>query len=303
MPKQTKFYAVKIGHQPGIYPCWENGAKEQVMGVTGAVYKSFKTIEEAQIFMDKRSVTMDSVKNEHKWQQMEIKRVKTGYEEGYITKLNNDELESKYSNNMDSPEAAITLISNIKLETIHPRYWNYHQGAYYIFTDGSLIPNKHVGYGICLSVSNINTTQKVNCLYRVMPLGTTNNQCEMLAILTVLYIMWIFREYFGNLDTTNKKLFGKKIYIVSDSMYCINAVSKWMPTWIRDNWYTKTGTEVKNQHILKKINELLQNLKPYIDIQFLHQNSHIPAPPKDSTIISRLLWEGNYLVDLAAKQL
>ena len=44
---KQKFYAVVKGHIPGIYTTWEE-AKEQVFEFMGAVYKSFKTEEEAK---------------------------------------------------------------------------------------------------------------------------------------------------------------------------------------------------------------------------------------------------------------
>ena len=46
-----KFYAVRVGRTPGIYSTWELCAA-QVKGHPGAVYKSFKTREEAQMFLD-----------------------------------------------------------------------------------------------------------------------------------------------------------------------------------------------------------------------------------------------------------
>lgn len=45
--KQRKFYNVVKGHTPGIYTTWAE-AKEQIDGYSGAVYKSFKTEEEAR---------------------------------------------------------------------------------------------------------------------------------------------------------------------------------------------------------------------------------------------------------------
>ncbi len=45
-----KFYAVKIGKTPGIYDSWDD-CKRMVDGYPGAVYKSFKTIGEAKIFI------------------------------------------------------------------------------------------------------------------------------------------------------------------------------------------------------------------------------------------------------------
>lgn len=45
-----KFFAVKKGLNPGIYNSWDE-AKKEVIGYKGAIYKSFKTIEEAKAFM------------------------------------------------------------------------------------------------------------------------------------------------------------------------------------------------------------------------------------------------------------
>jgi len=45
-----KYYAVKIGKVPGIYDNWDE-CKKQVIGYTGAVYKSFSTKEEAEQFI------------------------------------------------------------------------------------------------------------------------------------------------------------------------------------------------------------------------------------------------------------
>lgn len=45
-----KFYAVKAGKTPGIYRTWEE-CKKETAGVSGAIYKSFQTVEEAAVFM------------------------------------------------------------------------------------------------------------------------------------------------------------------------------------------------------------------------------------------------------------
>ncbi len=46
----NKYYAVKIGKTPGIYYTWED-CKANVNGYPGALYKSFKTIQEANDYM------------------------------------------------------------------------------------------------------------------------------------------------------------------------------------------------------------------------------------------------------------
>lgn len=47
MSKGKKYYVVWKGLQPGIYTSW-NECKEQIQGYTGAVYKSFPNLEQAQ---------------------------------------------------------------------------------------------------------------------------------------------------------------------------------------------------------------------------------------------------------------
>jgi ribonuclease HI len=50
---KKKYYAVAVGRRPGIYTRWfgEGGARAQVEGFKGAVYKGFETVEAARGFM------------------------------------------------------------------------------------------------------------------------------------------------------------------------------------------------------------------------------------------------------------
>lgn len=48
----AKFYAIRIGRNPGVYTTW-NEAQKQVKGFPGAIFKSFPTKDEAQQFVDK----------------------------------------------------------------------------------------------------------------------------------------------------------------------------------------------------------------------------------------------------------
>lgn len=46
---KQKFYVVKKGHIPGIYSNWEE-CKKQITGFSGAIYKSFPSLSEAEAF-------------------------------------------------------------------------------------------------------------------------------------------------------------------------------------------------------------------------------------------------------------
>ena len=61
-----KYYAVKIGKVPGIYDSWEE-CQANVSGISGAIFKSFRSLEEAETFInesDKKS-DLDNQNNEN----------------------------------------------------------------------------------------------------------------------------------------------------------------------------------------------------------------------------------------------
>ena len=61
-----KYYAVKIGKVPGIYDSWEE-CQANVSGISGAIFKSFRSLEEAETFInesDKKS-DLDNLNNEN----------------------------------------------------------------------------------------------------------------------------------------------------------------------------------------------------------------------------------------------
>ena len=55
----TKFYAVRRGRNPGLYLKWDD-CKTQVLGFSGAEYKSFATKAEALAYLDGASAPFDA---------------------------------------------------------------------------------------------------------------------------------------------------------------------------------------------------------------------------------------------------
>lgn len=53
----AKYYAVKKGRIPGVYHTWDE-CKKQVDGYSGAVYKSFSSLQEANDFLIEKSKTV-----------------------------------------------------------------------------------------------------------------------------------------------------------------------------------------------------------------------------------------------------
>lgn len=57
----SKYYAVKSGYIPGIYTSWDE-CKTQVNGYKGAIYKSFKTKQEAEQYLNSQdNILINSV--------------------------------------------------------------------------------------------------------------------------------------------------------------------------------------------------------------------------------------------------
>ena len=54
----NKYYAVKVGRNPGIYMTWDE-CKEQVNKYPKAEFKSFTTMEEAHAFMENKIVEVE----------------------------------------------------------------------------------------------------------------------------------------------------------------------------------------------------------------------------------------------------
>ncbi|MCS7464199.1 viroplasmin family protein [Paenibacillus doosanensis] len=66
----NKFYVVAKGKNPGIYNKWDGGAKQNVEGYKGAVYKSFSTLELAEIWW--RQIAPEAQSPNYHFDQLEI---------------------------------------------------------------------------------------------------------------------------------------------------------------------------------------------------------------------------------------
>src|SRR5438309_9218274 len=69
----SKYYAVKVGKQPGIFTTWPE-AQQKIIRFRGAIYKSFKTSQEAEQFMDTNTPPDDQTNdnNNQKMKQYDL---------------------------------------------------------------------------------------------------------------------------------------------------------------------------------------------------------------------------------------
>ena len=113
---------------------------------------------------------------------------------------------------------------------------------FYYYTDGSCKsngnPNSAGGWGI-VKVDEFN-----NILWEQQgtKAPTTNNEMELIAILTTL-------KYIKEKEETD-------CIIYSDSAYCVNLINSWMYNWKDNGWKRPKNQEVKNLEIIKEIYDL-----------------------------------------------
>lgn len=112
------------------------------------------------------------------------------------------------------------------------------------FTDGACSANgsnkSSGGFGI-VEMENNNIIWE----YQEFKSPTTNNEMELMAILTAL----------RHIQDNGEVSFLKPI-IYTDSAYCCNLINSWMYGWERNGWKRPKNQEVKNLEIIKEIYKL-----------------------------------------------
>ena len=113
------------------------------------------------------------------------------------------------------------------------------------YTDGSAKGNgtSHSSGGF--GVVQIDNNDNIIWEYQDTKTPTTNNEMELMAILTALQ----------HINESNQISFIKPI-IYSDSAYCVNLINDWMYSWERNGWKRPKNQEVKNLEIIKQIYKL-----------------------------------------------
>lgn len=105
-------------------------------------------------------------------------------------------------------------------------------------------------------------------------LGKTNNEMELKALNQAL------------MKLLDLKLNNHKVTIYSDSMYVINAVSKWSKSWKASGWKRKGKYPIKNIDLIKNIDSLKEK---FSSLNFSWVKGH--------TDLTDPIHEGNNLVD------
>lgn len=145
-----------------------------------------------------------------------------------------------------------------------------------VYTDGAC-PNNgfnatQAGIGVFFGDNDSrNISSRVNIS------NPTNNRAELMAILLAL-------------QTTTENL-----EICSDSQYCINAITKWMKNWKKNNWKSSSGTLVKNKEFFLQIDQELVKNNRHVVFRHVSNNNHKKPSNKHNKD-----HYGNYMADKLA---
>jgi ribonuclease HI len=188
---------------------------------------------------------------------------------------------------LDDYQLSKEFISSIKHGGLIPDYkypsehWNQYNGEFYIFTDGSKKGSTY-RFAIYFGKYSMNIVQELS--------ETTNNRCELLAILKSLELI------LHNASSIKHT----KVNIISDSEYTVKSCNMWISLWEERNWLTSTGSEVANKDIMQALSHMLEKVKHNnLNVDIMHMNSHENPPLDDERAM--FMWRGNKVVDLLAQ--
>lgn len=146
----------------------------------------------------------------------------------------------------------------------------------HLYTDGAVSKNGQTNSCGGFSVVVLDDDNNLIDLFQGQQAPATNNQMELLAILTAFEMLY-------------KKYSNKTATIYSDSAYCVNSLTSWVYTWEKNNWLNSKKEPVKNL-------DLILSIYKYYNINSFINQIKIKKVDGHSNII------GNELADaLAAK--
>ena len=250
------FYAVHIGEIPGVYNSWDE-CKNYVKNYPNAKFRKFKSKQEAEIFVQfgaiptkrKKQQNIDSFFPEKN--DIKEPRLVSDLVNSLITKeIKHDDLLNKSSEN---------------LFKLNPKPTNF---DITIYTDGSCINNgqKNASAGIGVYFGE-NDPRNISEKFTDEP---TNQRAELYAVIKALDKVYDDDNYINNL--TN-------ITIYTDSDYTIKCITKWIHSWLNNNWINSHGEKVKNKKYIECLYKLTKTFK---NVDFKHVRSHTGKLDKHS---------------------
>ena len=130
----------------------------------------------------------------------------------------------------------------------------------HIFSDGACDPNPgEAGSGVAVYELGLLSELWYGCYE---PLGT-NNTAELNALYKALEIA----ERMGGS--------GRRIQILSDSSYSVNAMTKWSVGWKKNGWTRKGNQELANKELIASMYTLYKRIAEDVDLAHVKGHSGV----------------------------
>jgi len=252
-----KYYAVRTGHNPGIYTSWRD-CLDQVKGFKGAKFKSFVTEEEAAQFLAGSDPSLDPSSESY---IPKFYGVRSGKVPGVYTSwaaaeaqvvgvlkpkvkcfLTHEEAEAFVTSASPPPSKKVKTSgsqSPVKKRTAS-------SSVLKIYTDGSALGNGKssalAGIGVWFGDKD-----PLNISEPLQGPRQTNQRAELTAILRAIGVAPLHRH----------------VQIYTDSQYAINCVTVWHTNWIRNGWQTSMNKPVENQDLIEQILDKIRERQEY----------------------------------------
>lgn len=225
-----KYYAVRKGRVTGIFTSWDETSK-QVNGFSGAEYKSFNTVKEAEDYLNGSPFKEQNIQNNQTKIKIPPKVTIIKEEKEKETTLTNKIINGVWNSVKESVVGSDISEENRKKRTI--------------YTDGSCV-EKIGGYGF-LVVRDDGYTEPF--CGKVPAYPCTNQVAELYAILKAVTHFSDMYPYSSGLD------------LYTDSKYSIGCLTEWWPNWNKNGWRNAKGEVVANKGLIQDILKVLTLLK------------------------------------------
>ncbi|THW77639.1 hypothetical protein D6D19_02088 [Aureobasidium pullulans] len=246
--KPGKFYGVHKGHKPGVYTLWAD-AQNTIADFKGAVYKSFKTQAEAEVFSrdghaqkrpsEEPSQTTPPAKKQKQDTDDLEDLVEHAAGEGPLPEGAEDGFDPRITLNPVTGKIeykeATTKWQAVNLQDDKPVV---------IYTDGSSLGNGAHGAVAGVGVY-FGPQDRRNLSEPLSGTRQTNQRAELTAIQRALEIAPRNRP----------------VTIYTDSNYSIKCVTEWFVKWKANGWLNAARKPVENKDLIEKILNLIEQRK------------------------------------------